>query len=113
MRSLHLLALAAILSLTGCRSAFIEATITNRTAEQLSLVEVDYPSASFGTQSLAPGQQYHYRFKVLGSGATTIQWTDAAHHDHKSSGPSLHEGDQGKLTIIFNSGATPTWTLGS
>ena len=85
MRSFNLLlALAALLTLTGCHSAYIAATISNRTPEPLSLIEVDYPSASFGTQALAPGQDFHYRFKVLGNGATTILWTDAAHHDQKT-----------------------------
>ena len=112
MRSFNLLlALAALLTLTGCHSAYIAATISNRTPEPLSLIEVDYPSASFGTQALAPGQDFHYRFKVLGNGATTILWTDAAHHDQKNSGPTLREGDEGTLTITFNSSTSPTWNL--
>jgi hypothetical protein len=105
------LALAALLAVTGCHSAYIATTISNRTSEPLSLIEVDYPSASFGTQVLAPGQDFHYRFKVLGDGATTALWTDAAHQDHKNSGPALREGDEGTLTITFNSGANPAWNL--
>ena len=112
MRSFNLLlALAALLTLTGCHSAYIAATISNRTPEPLSLIEVDYPSASFGTQALAPGQDFHYRFKVLGNGATTILWTDAAHHDQKNSGPTLREGDEGTLTVTFNSSTSPVWNL--
>ncbi|MGA1981364.1 MAG: hypothetical protein ABSG84_02745 [Acidobacteriaceae bacterium] len=112
MRSFNLLlALAALLTLTGCHSAYIAATIANRTPEPLSLIEVDYPSASFGTQALAPGQDFHYRFKVLGNGATAILWTDAAHHDHKNSGPTLREGDEGTLTVTFTSSPSPTWDL--
>lgn len=106
-----LIALAAVAVLAGCHSAYIAATISNRTAETLTLIELDYPSASFGTQTLAPGQDFHYRFKVLGSGSTTVLWTDAARHDRKNSGPTLHEGDEGKLGITFNSTATPTWSL--
>jgi hypothetical protein len=111
MRSFSLCALAAVFAVTGCHSAIIDATISNRTTEPLSLVEVDYPSASFGTQSLAPGRDFHYRFKVLGNGPTTILWTDATHHDHKSSGLNLHEGEEGKLDILFNPNAAPTWDL--
>jgi len=111
MRSFSLSALAAVLALAGCHSAIIDATISNRGAEPLSLVEVDYPSASFGTQSLAPGRDFHYQFKVLGNGPTTILWTDAAHHDHKSSGLYLHEGEEGKLIILINPNAAPTWDL--
>jgi len=102
---------AALLSLAGCHSAYIAATISNRTPEPLSLIEVDYPSASFGTQALASGQDFNYRFKVLGSGATTVLWTDAAHHDQKNAGPPLREGDEGALTITFNSSASPAWSL--
>src|ERR1039458_9151753 len=109
MRTLKLLsALATALTLIGCHSATIAATISNHTSAPLSLIELDYPSASFGTQTLAPGQDFHYRFKIIGSGATTILWTDAAHQDHRSSGPTLRDGDDGKLTITFNPGASPT-----
>ncbi len=94
--------------IAGCHSAFIDATVSNRTAETVSLVEVDYPSASFGTQTLLPGADFHYRFKVLGSGATTVLWTDAAHQDHKAPGPTLHENDEGKLTVTFTVNG-PQW----
>jgi hypothetical protein len=112
MRSFNLVfALATLLTLAGCHSAYIAATISNRTAAPLSLVEVDYPSASFGTQALAPGQDFHYRFKVLGNGATSVLWTDPAHQDQKNAGPPLREGDEGTLTITFNSSTSPTWNL--
>src|ERR1035437_1763584 len=110
MRFFHpLVAIAAVLTLAGCHSAYVEVTIANHTAEPLALVEVDYPSASFGTQALAPGRDFHYRFKILGSGPTTILWTDSAHRDQKNSGPPLREDDEGKLTITFNPSATPAW----
>jgi len=112
MRSFNLFfAIAALCAVTGCHSAYIATTISNRTPEPLSLIEVDYPSASFGTQALAPGQDFHYRFKVLGSGATTLLWTDPARHDQRNSGPPLREGDEGMLTITFNSSSSPAWNL--
>lgn len=98
-----------LIAASGCRSAFIAMTITNHTAQPIELLEVDYPSASFGTQGLAPGKDFHYRFKVLGSGITTLLWTDAAHHDHKLAGPKLTEGDQGSMAIVFAPGG-PVWT---
>jgi len=103
-------ALAAALALAGCHSAFIDATVSNRTPATLRLIEVDYPSASFGTQTLATGQDFHYRFKVLGNGPTTILWTDPAQHDRKNTGPTLHEYDEGKLTITFNP-TGPVWNF--
>jgi hypothetical protein len=112
MHFLSILALAAALALTGCHSAHIDATISNHTTGTLSLVEVDYPSASFGTQNLAPGQDFHYRFKVLGNGATSVLWTDSAHQDHKAPGPSLKESDEGTLTVTFNP-TGPVWSFTS
>jgi hypothetical protein len=107
MRLIPIFALAATLTLTGCHSAYVAATISNRTPEPLSLIELDYPSASFGTQTLAPGADFHYRIKVLGSGPTTVLWTDPTRHDHKSSGPTLHENDEGTLTVVLSpTGAT-------
>jgi hypothetical protein len=115
MRAVPILALAVTLTLAGCHSAHIDATISNRSGGPLTLIEVDYPSASFGTQTLAPGADFRYRFKVLGSGPTTVQWTDAANHDHKSTGPTLHENDEGGLTMIFDNAGDVIWTeqLGS
>jgi len=92
------------LALTGCRSLNIEATISNRTSTPVTLVEVDYPSASFGTQNLAPGADYHYRFQIIGSGPTKLLYTDALHQDHSSPGPTLAEGAHGTLTVLI----TPT-----
>ena len=99
---------AALLSATGCHSPYIEATVSNHTAQPIDLIEVDYPSASFGTQNLAPGADFHYRFKVLGEGATKLLYTDNAHRDHKSDGPSLKEGAEGRLTIVITP-ANVTW----
>jgi hypothetical protein len=106
----RILALAAALALTGCHSEHIDATISNHTSEPIPLIEVDYPSASFGTQNLAPGQDFHYRFKVLGTGPTSVLWTDAAHQDHKAAGPSLKESDEGSLTITFDP-TGPIWNF--
>jgi hypothetical protein len=111
MRPTPILALAATLLLTaGCHSRYIEATVVNHTATPIELIEVDYPSASFGTQNLAPGATFHYRFKVLGSGPTKLLYTDAAHRDHTSAGPDLKEGDEGRLTIDLTP-TQPTWHL--
>ena len=103
MRFTRIFALPILsLSLTGCHSAYIEATVSNRTTQPLGLIEVAYPSASFGTQGLAPGADFHYRFKVLGSGDMKLTYTDSAHHEQKSQGPFLKEGAEGKITITIS-----------
>ncbi|HEV2576742.1 MAG TPA: hypothetical protein VGU25_05985 [Acidobacteriaceae bacterium] len=93
--------LVAVLSLSGCKSPYVSATVRNDTGAAVTLVEVDYPSASFGRESLIAGASYPYRFKILGSGATKVSWTDAQHKQHTGAGPDLHEGQQGSLTITL------------
>lgn len=111
MRIYLAVAVAAMLALAGCHSRYIAATVTNDTGGTLSPVEVDYPSASFGADTLAAGASYSYRFKIIGSGPTAALWTDAAHHDHKAAGPQLHEGDEGSLTVTIGPDEKPAWNL--
>jgi hypothetical protein len=92
---------AGLLGVSGCRSAYVEADVVNATGSAVTLVEVDYPSASFGVESLGAGAVYHYRFKVLGSGGTTVMWTDAARGQHTAKGPELHEGQAGVLRVTL------------
>ncbi len=73
----------------------MNATVRNDTGAAVTLVEVDYPSASFGRESLAAGATYPYRFKILGSGATKVSWSDAERKQHTATGPDLHEGQHG------------------
>ncbi len=98
--SLFLVLLLALPALAGCHSAHVETTITNQTTAPISVVQVEYPSASFGTQSIAPGQDFHYRFKILGSGQMKITYTDSAEKEHTFSGPTLVEGSEGNLRIL-------------
>jgi hypothetical protein len=96
------IALLAIIATTGCHSPYVLTTVSNHTTRPIELLEVDYPSASFGTQALAPGADFHYRFKVLGSGSMKLLYTDSAQQDHKSDGPFLKEGAEGPLTIVIS-----------
>jgi len=82
--------------------------IHNGTGKAVTLVEVDYPTASFGVDTLAAGGTYHYRFKILGDGPTKIFWTDAAEQQHTVAGPELKEGQEGTLSATITPG-TATW----
>jgi hypothetical protein len=95
--------------LLGCHSPYVNATVENKTGGAISPIEVDYPSASFGTETLAAGATFKYRFKVLGSGGTKVVWTDAAHQEHTVAGPSLHEGAEGTLSVVVLP-AGASWT---
>jgi hypothetical protein len=94
---------------TGCKSKYVEADVENGNSAAVSLVELDYPSASFGVETLAAGATYHYRFKILGSGPTKVLWTDAAQHDHSVAGPKLDEGQEGTLMVTL-AGDSATWS---
>jgi hypothetical protein len=109
MRSISALALlATLIATTGCHSHYVATTVSNRGSRPIELLEVDYPSASFGTQNLAPGADFHYRFKVLGSGSIKLLYTDSAHQDHKSDGVFVKEGAEGSLVITITD-AGVTW----
>lgn len=104
MRALRLTALlGCLLLLSGCHSDHVLATVSNRTAQPILLFEVDYPSASFGGDTLAPGADFHYKFKVLGTGKMSLSYTDAAHKVHKSEGPYLNEKADGPVHITISS----------
>lgn len=102
--------LATLLAPIGCRSAYINATVRNETGGAIRLVEVDYPSASFGKETMAAGAEFNYRFKILGNGATKVTWTDADRKEHTVAGPALTEGTAGRLTIQLEP-QTALWTL--
>jgi hypothetical protein len=86
----------------GCHSAQIDATVENRTGAAIELLEVDYPSASFGADALAAGTDYHYRFQVRLSGPVKVQYTESTSHKvRQMTGPDLFEGQEGRLEILL------------
>ena len=105
----RILPLALLLALTACKSPYVEATLHNDTGTTIHTVQVEYPSASFGTQTLAPGADFHYRFKIQGEGKLKLTYTAANHQEVKSTGPTLFEGQSGTLTLTLAS--TPQWQL--
>lgn len=101
------IALAAILltfagMVCACHSYQVDAVVENRTGAPIDLLEVDYPSASFGADSLASGADYRYRFQIRLGGPVKVQYTEAATHTLRQiTGPDLHEGQQGRLQIVL------------
>lgn len=94
-------ALPLMISIAGCHSHRIDATVENHTGEAITELEVDYPSASFGTNRVAPDGVFHYRFQVRNSGPVTVQYTAANEHVVKVSGPSLFEQQEGQIDIVL------------
>ena len=89
---------------SACHSDHIDTTIENRTGAPLQLIEVDYPSASFGVDSLANGATFHYRFQVRGSGPLKLSYAAAGGKQVQITGPALTEGQQGQLDIVLSPG---------
>jgi hypothetical protein len=98
------LSLALLLSLTllvGCHSYHVDTTVENRTGSPIELLEVDYPSASFGADKLAPGQVFHYRIQLRGSGQLKVQYTPAGGQMVAVDGPAAAEPQEGTLEIVL------------
>ena len=93
--------LSALLATTGCRSHHVEITVENRTGAAIQLLEVDYPSASFGADSLAAGADFHYRIQVSGAGPLKVAYQATAGHQETINGPTLAEDQQGRLEIVL------------
>jgi hypothetical protein len=104
-----ILAVAICLGVTACRSAFVETTVENDAPAPVHLIEVDYPSASFGMQTLGARSAYHYHFKIQGSGPITITFVDNAGKPHTATGPTLTQGQQGTLKITLDEGGGVSW----
>ena len=95
------IALAPLLSLTGCHSYHIETTVENRTGGPIQLLEVDYPSASFGANSLEPGAIFHYRIQLRGNGSLKVQYTAGEGKQAQIDGPEVAERQEGQLQIVL------------
>jgi len=88
-----------VLTLAGCKSYWINADVVNETGEPIHELEVAYPTASFGANSLAPGATMHYRLQVRGSGPMKVEYTTPDGKTSHVEGATLSEHQQGTITI--------------
>src|SRR6516164_4315313 len=93
--------LLCCLSTPACHSYHIEATIENHTRRAGPLLEVDYPSASFGTGTVSSGDVFRYRIQTRGSGPLKVQYTAASGRQIQITGPTLYEKQEGSINIIL------------
>jgi hypothetical protein len=100
----HAATLLSAFFFSACHSYHIDATIENQTGAPIQLLEVDYPSATFGADSLATGASFRYRFQVRGSGQLKVSYTAANGQTVQISGPALVERQQGTLEIDLEPG---------
>ncbi|MGD0800970.1 MAG: hypothetical protein ABR906_06625 [Terracidiphilus sp.] len=85
---------------SGCHSYHIDTTIENRTGGPIRLLEVDYPSATFGANNLAAGESFHYRIQLRGAGPLKVQYT-ANDGLRQAQGPMLAEPQEGRIEIVL------------
>jgi hypothetical protein len=98
---LSAIAICALPAATGCHSYHIDATIENQTGAPIQQLEVDYPSASFGANSLAAGAVFNYRIQLRGTGPLKVQYTGPDGHQAQIDGPTLAERQEGALQIVL------------
>lgn len=100
----HLLAVTSLLFLicfAGCKTHPFAVTVENRTGADIRLLEVDYPSASFGADSLAAGQTMRSGIHLIGSGKTKVMYMTPGKRQVTITGPALHEDQEGVLQIVL------------
>ena len=90
---------ALMVALTACHSSHIDVAVENRTGAPIRLLEVDYPSASFGSDALADGSTFHYRIQVQGKGDLKVLYTAGDGRQNQIKGPALAERQEGTLEI--------------
>jgi hypothetical protein len=93
------IALSTALAVAGCKSYWVSADVVNETGQPIHELEVAYPTASFGINSLAPGATMHYRLQVRGSGPMKVEYTNPDGKTVHAEGTTLSEHQQGAVTI--------------
>jgi hypothetical protein len=73
--------------------------LVNTSAEPLSTIIVDYPSATFGKNQLAPGETFSSPVKLTDTGPLKVQFTDAKGASHTVAGPVVHRNEEGLIEI--------------
>lgn len=96
--------LLPLLMAASCRTYVVNVTVVNHTGGVVNLLEVDYPSASFGADTLPSGGEFHYRLQLENSGPIKVQYTEGVSQQYKSTGPVVHGQQHGDLQIILNPG---------
>jgi hypothetical protein len=89
-----------LLACAGCmHSHVIQVTLTNTSTERVSTIEIHYPEATFGINSLDPGKSFQYRIKPTATGTLKIEFLNFRGVKRSSSGPLVHTNDEGSIEI--------------
>ncbi len=104
-----LFVLVSLIFTVGCRSKLVEVRVVNSGTTELHNIEVDYPNASFGIPSLAPGATYVYRIQLQDAGRMKVEFSDSQQQPHSGKGPYVKEGQEGTLTLTLNPNGNNQW----
>jgi len=100
MKSFRLaVALVSLIALAGCRAHVVKISLTNTSAQPIKTIIVDYPNATFGKDTLAPGETFSSPVKLIDTGAIKVQYTDAKGANHSYTGPIVHQNAEGSIEI--------------
>jgi len=99
MKSLRAVALVFVMALAGCRARVVKIILTNTSAEPIKTIIVDYPTATFGKDTLAPRETYFSLVKPVDKGPIKVRFTDAQGGNHAYESISLEQGDDGSVNI--------------
>jgi hypothetical protein len=100
MKSLRLLlAVVFAVLLSGCRAHVVKINLINTSAQPIKTIIVDYPNATFGKDTLAPGETYFSLIKPVDQGPIKVRFTDAQGINHAYQSISLQQGDDGSVMI--------------
>lgn len=108
---LAVVALTALMAVAGCHSYPVEVAVENHAGGPVQLLEVDYPSASFGANALAAGAEYHSRIQLRGSGPIKAQYTGSDGRQTQAEGPMLAERQEGRIEIVLLPGGKAEFHL--
>jgi hypothetical protein len=99
-------ALLPAVLLTGCPAHMLTIRLVNTSTQPVSTIIVDYPSATFGKDKLAPAETFSSPVKITDAGPLKVQFTDASGAVHTYTGLKLHPNQEGSIEIrLDQSGA--------
>ena len=93
--------LLPFLAIAGCHSDHVTVTIENHSGAAVQLLELDYPSASFGADQIAAGADFRYRIQVRGTSPVELSYTGPNKKQYKIKGTELADHAQGSLRIVL------------
>jgi hypothetical protein len=108
MKSLHLVAIIFAVSLSGCRAHVVKIIVTNTSDLPIKTIIVDYPDATFGKDTLAPGEAYFSIIKPVDKGPIKVRFTDAQGISHSYQSIALEKNDDGSVNIRLTQNSADT-----